>query len=101
MRKYLPILFVLSLTLNNFIFAQDSEEETEISSVEALLMLVKEGKTKEQSENADREAKFMANKNNNFSSLKLSFDLNSEITKKHITKKGIKIPICLPKKIKG
>ena len=63
MRKYLSILFVLSLTLNNFIFAQDSEEETEISSVEALLMLVKEGKTKEQSENADREAKFMANKN--------------------------------------
>tara|TARA_B100000963_G_scaffold318538_1_gene299743 strand:+ start:1366 stop:2754 length:1389 start_codon:yes stop_codon:yes gene_type:complete len=64
MKKYLSILFVLSLTLNNFIFAQDSaDEETEISSVEALLMLVKEGKTKEQSENADREAKFLANKN--------------------------------------
>ena len=64
MKKYLSILFVLSLTLNNFISAQDSgDEETEISSVEALLMLVKEGKTKEQSENADREAKFMANKN--------------------------------------
>ena len=64
MKKYLSILFVLSLTLNNFIFAQESgDEETEISSVEALLMLVKEGKTKEQSENADREAKFMANKN--------------------------------------
>ena len=64
MKKYLSILFVLSLTLNNFIFAQDSgDDETEISSVEALLMLVKEGKTKEQSENADREAKFLANKN--------------------------------------
>ena len=64
MKKYLSILFVLSLTLNNFISAQESgDEETEISSVEALLMLVKEGKTKEQSENADREAKFMANKN--------------------------------------
>ena len=64
MKKYLSILFILSLTLNNFISAQDSgDEETEISSVEALLMLVKEGKTKEQSENADREAKFMANKN--------------------------------------
>ncbi len=64
MKKYLSILFVLSLTFNNFIFAQDSaDEETEISSVEALLMLVKEGKTKEQSENADREAKFLANKN--------------------------------------
>ena len=55
MKKYLSILFVS---------AQESgDEETEISSVEALLMLVKEGKTKEQSENADREAKFMANKN--------------------------------------
>ena len=64
MKKYLSILFVLSLTLNNFVFAQDSEgEETEISTVEALLQLVKEGKTKEQSANADREAKFMANKN--------------------------------------
>ena len=37
--------------------------EAEISTVEALLLLVKEGKTKEQSANADREAKFMANKN--------------------------------------
>ena len=37
--------------------------EAEISTVEALLQLVKEGKTKEQSANADREAKFMANKN--------------------------------------
>ena len=64
MKKYLPILFVLSLTLNTFIFAQESEsDETEISTVEALLQLVKEGKTKEQSANAEREAKFMANKN--------------------------------------
>ena len=64
MKKYLSILFVLSLTLNTFIFAQESEgDEAEISTVEALLQLVKEGKTKEQSANADREAKFMANKN--------------------------------------
>ena len=64
MKKYLPILFVLSLTLNSFIFAQESEsDEAEISTVEALLQLVKEGKTKEQSANAEREAKFMANKN--------------------------------------
>ena len=64
MKKYLSILFVLSLTLNTFIFAQESEgDEAEISTVEALLQLVKEGKTREQSENADREAKFMANKN--------------------------------------
>ncbi len=63
MKNYLSILFLLSLTINT-IFAQDSEgEETEISTVEALLLLVKEGKTKEQSENADREAQFMANKN--------------------------------------
>ncbi len=64
MKKYLPILFVLSLTLNTFILAQESEsDEAEISTVEALLQLVKEGKTKEQSANAEREAKFMANKN--------------------------------------
>ncbi len=64
MKKYLPILFVLSLTFNTFIFAQESEsDEVEISTVEALLQLVKEGKTKEQSANAEREAKFMANKN--------------------------------------
>ena len=64
MKKYLSILFVLSLTLNTFVFAQESEgDEAEISTVEAILQLVKEGKTKEQSENADREAKFMANKN--------------------------------------
>ena len=64
MKKYLSILFVLSLTLNTFVFAQESEgDEVEISTVEALLQLVKEGKTKEQSANADREAKFMANKN--------------------------------------
>ena len=63
MKNYLSILFLFSLTINT-IFAQDSEgEETEISTVEALLMLVKEGKTKEQSANADREAQFMANKN--------------------------------------
>ncbi len=64
MKKYLSILFVLSLTLNTFVVAQESEgDEAEISTVEALLQLVKEGKTREQSENADREAKFMANKN--------------------------------------
>ena len=63
MKKYLPYLFVLILTFNSFVIAQDSEEEvTEISTVEALLMLVKEGKTKEQDENSKREAKFMAEK---------------------------------------
>ena len=52
------------LSFNTFVFAQDSEEEAnEVSTVEALLMLVKEGKTKEQAANSDREAKFMADKN--------------------------------------
>ncbi len=64
MKNYLSILFVLSLTLNTFVVSQESEgDEAEISTVEALLQLVKDGKTREQSENADREAKFMANKN--------------------------------------
>ena len=63
MKKYLSYLFVFILTFNSFVIAQDSEEEvTEISTVEALLMLVKEGKTKEQDENSKREAKFMAEK---------------------------------------
>ena len=64
MNKFLSILFVLVLSFNTFVFAQDSEEEVnEVSTVEALLMLVKEGKTKEQAANSDREAKFMADKN--------------------------------------
>ena len=43
MKNYLSILFVLSLTFNTFIFAQESEDEAvEVSTVEALLMLVKE-----------------------------------------------------------
>ena len=59
MKKYLSYLFVFILTFNSFVIAQDSEEEvTEISTVEALLMLVKEGKTKEQDENSKRDAKF-------------------------------------------
>tara|TARA_B100000446_G_C10315357_1_gene256585 strand:+ start:391 stop:567 length:177 start_codon:yes stop_codon:yes gene_type:complete len=45
--------------------------------------------------------KFMANKNNNFLSFKLNLILNLEITNIHIIKKGIKIPICFPKNIKG
>ena len=64
MKNYLSILFLLSLTFNTYIFAQESEDEAvEVSTVEALLMLVKEGKTAEQSENSKREARFMANKN--------------------------------------
>jgi biopolymer transport protein ExbB len=62
---YLYILFLLAISFNTSLFAQDSEEDAvEVSTVEQLLMLVKEGKTKEQSENSKREAKFMAEKNN-------------------------------------
>ena len=64
MKNYLSILFILSLSFNNFVFAQETEEEVnEITTVEALLALVKQGRTKEQTENTKREAEFMANKN--------------------------------------
>ena len=64
MKRYLSVIFILAFTFNGIIFAQDSAEESaEISTVEALLMLVKEGKTKEQTENSEREAKFLASKN--------------------------------------
>jgi|TARA_B100000767_G_scaffold73313_1_gene69982 biopolymer transport protein ExbB len=57
----IPALLILSLT--NFVFAQDAEEVAEISTVDALLALVKEGKTKEQAANNNRENEFLANKN--------------------------------------
>ena len=58
----LPFLLVASLT--SFLFAQDATEEVvEISTVEALLALVKEGKTEEQAANDERENQFLANKN--------------------------------------
>ena len=58
----LPFLLVASLT--SFLFAQDTTEEVvEISTVEALLALVKEGKTEEQAANDERENQFLANKN--------------------------------------
>jgi biopolymer transport protein ExbB len=57
----LPIVLVL---MTSFIFAQNATEEVEeVSTVEALLMLVKEGKTKEQAANTERENKFLADKN--------------------------------------
>ena len=65
MKKFLSILFILSLSHSSLILAQDSEDSDtpEVSTVEELLMLVKEGKTKEQTENSKREAEFLANKN--------------------------------------
>ena len=66
MKNYLlRFLLTLVLSFNVVLLAQDSEEEAvEVSTVEQLLMLVKEGKTQEQSANSEREAKFMAEKNN-------------------------------------
>ena len=59
-----PLLFILSLSLSSVAYSQDASEEVqEISTVEALLALVKEGKTKEQAANTQREDKFLANKN--------------------------------------
>ena len=71
MRNYLSkFLLALVLSFNVVLFAQDTDEEAvEVSTVEQLLMLVKEGKTQEQSANAKREAKFMAEKNNQASIL--------------------------------
>ena len=58
----LPFLLVISFASS--LFAQDANEEVvEISTVEALLALVKEGKTQEQAANDERENKFLANKN--------------------------------------
>ena len=71
MRNYLSkFLLALVLSFNVVLFAQDTDEEAvEVSTVEQLLMLVKEGKTQEQSANAKREAKFIAEKNNQASIL--------------------------------
>ena len=59
-----PFLFLFISSLSSFLVAQDATEEVvEVSTVEALLALVKEGKTQEQAANDDRENKFLANKN--------------------------------------
>jgi biopolymer transport protein ExbB len=62
--KNLYIIPALLISLSGIIFAQDATEEVvEVSTVEALLALVKEGKTKEQATNSERENQFVANKN--------------------------------------
>ena len=62
--KKLYIIPALLLLCSGFISSQEnSEEVVEVSTVEALLALVKEGKTQEQAANSKREAEFMANKN--------------------------------------
>jgi hypothetical protein len=51
--KNLYIIPALLISLSGIIFAQDATEEVvEVSTVEALLALVKEGKTKEQATNS-------------------------------------------------
>ena len=59
MKNYLSrFLLTLVISLNVVLFAQEADEEAvEVSTVEQLLMLVKEGKTQEQSANSAREAK--------------------------------------------
>ena len=63
MKKFLSILFVLSLSYSAIVIAQESDDADapEVSTVEELLMLVKEGKTKEQTENSKREAEYKKN----------------------------------------
>ena len=71
MKNYLSrFLLTLVISFNLVLFAQETDEvAVEVSTVEQLLMLVKEGKTQEQSANSAREAKFMAEKNNQASIL--------------------------------
>ena len=62
--KKLYIIPTLLLLFSGLVSSQEaSEEVVEVSTVEALLALVKEGKTQEQAANSKREADFMANKN--------------------------------------
>jgi len=64
---FIPALLIL---LSGHASAQDAAEEVvEVSTVEALLALVKEGKTQEQAANSQREQSFMANKNKQASKL--------------------------------
>ena len=62
--KKLYIIPALLFSLGGSVYAQDANEEAvEVSTVEALLALVKEGKTQEQAANSQREQSFLANKN--------------------------------------
>ena len=55
---------MVSLIVSAFVSAQEEAEETaQASTITELLQLVKEGKTKEQSINNQREQDFLANKN--------------------------------------
>ena len=67
--KKLYIIPALLFSLGGSVYAQDANEEAvEVSTVEALLALVKEGKTQEQAANSQREQSFLANKNTSLAS---------------------------------
>ena len=57
--KYLKIILFTSLIASSYVFAQEVETPPP-TNLDKLLELVKEGKTKEQSENRKREAEFKA-----------------------------------------
>ena len=59
--KYLKIILLTSLITSSYIFAQEVETPPP-TNLDKLLELVKEGKTKEQSENRKREAEFKASR---------------------------------------
>ena len=59
--KYLKIIILTSLITSSYIFAQEVETPPP-TNLDKLLELVKEGKTKEQSENRKREAEFKASR---------------------------------------
>ena len=70
MRLLKIYLFTLLLSSNQILVAQEDVAEGEApSTVQQLLELVKEGQVREQSENAVREAEFMANKSKQVSIL--------------------------------
>ena len=57
--KFLKIIFLMVLIVSSYSFAQESEVQAP-SNLDKLLELVKEGKSKEQGENKQREADFKA-----------------------------------------
>ena len=59
--KYLKIILLTSLIASSYVFAQEVETPPP-TNLDKLLELVKEGKTKEQSENRKREAEFKASR---------------------------------------
>ena len=58
--KYLRILLLSLLIISSYAFAQEADVDEAPTNLDKLLELVKEGKSKEQSENTKREAEFKA-----------------------------------------